>query len=324
MASRGASIVMLAVLATLVGASTRASQDSRDPRDASSAPARLAVRVDGAWRTWWRADSAPARWDDRAPALAPHLRWRAAGAGVAWAELELAGAGEAWRTRLGVARIDPSRTRLALDTAWTAAGDAAWRVDRLGTDARLAGVRLAVNAGQFIETLPWGWVVLDGAPFLPPGRGPLVSTLAIDELGAVHWRHGGALPVGLRSRPRWAFQSYPTLLAEGAVPPALRGLVEPAPDLAHRDARMALGRLDDGRIVVALTRWDAAGRALGAVPFGLTVPEIAAVMGALGARDAMLLDGGISGQLALRDDMGVVHAWRGLRAVPLAFVVRDR
>jgi exopolysaccharide biosynthesis protein len=37
------------------------------------------------------------------------------------------------------------------------------------------------------------------------------------------------------------------------------------------------------------------------LPFGLTTPEVAAVMGALGARRAVLLDGGISSQLLIRE-----------------------
>src|ERR1041385_6645590 len=56
------------------------------------------------------------------------------------------------------------------------------------------------------------------------------------------------------------------------------------------------------------------------VPFGLTVPEIAGVMGALGAQHAMLLDGGISAQLTVTDSSGRARAWKGLRRVPLALV----
>jgi phosphodiester glycosidase len=56
------------------------------------------------------------------------------------------------------------------------------------------------------------------------------------------------------------------------------------------------------------------------LPFGLTTPEMAALMGALGCRHAMLLDGGISSQLRLRDDDGTVHRWTGLRRVPLGLV----
>jgi len=124
-----------------------------------------------------------------------------------------------------------------------------------------------------------------------------------------------------RGTAREAFQSYPMLLHEGAVPAPLlesgRGV-----DLGHRDARLALGTLPDGRLIVALTRFDALGGVLGRVPFGLTSPEMAAVMGALGCREALLLDGGISGQLLLRDAEGAAHVWSGIRRVPLGLVGR--
>jgi hypothetical protein len=46
--------------------------------------------------------------------------------------------------------------------------------------------------------------------------------------------------------------------------------------------------------------------------------------GVLGARDAVMLDGGISGQLLLRDASGATHAWHGSRKVPLALVGAPR
>ena len=111
------------------------------------------------------------------------------------------------------------------------------------------------------------------------------------------------------------------LLQAGLVPLPLReaGM---GVDLAHRDSRLALGTLADGRVVVALTRFDAFGESLGRVPFGLTTPEMAAVMGGLGCRDALLLDGGISGQLMVRTAEGSVRSWRGTRSVPLGLVGR--
>jgi Phosphodiester glycosidase len=63
---------------------------------------------------------------------------------------------------------------------------------------------------------------------------------------------------------------------------------------------------------------------LGRVPFGLTAEEMAAVMGALGCRDALLLDGGISGQLLLREAGGSVRTWPGTRSVPLGLVARSK
>jgi hypothetical protein len=46
-------------------------------------------------------------------------------------------------------------------------------------------------------------------------------------------------------------------------------------------------------------------------------------MGALGARRALLLDGGISGQLLVREE-GRTRSWAGLRKVPLGLVVLPR
>jgi hypothetical protein len=43
-------------------------------------------------------------------------------------------------------------------------------------------------------------------------------------------------------------------------------------------------------------------------------------MGALGATQAVALDGGISGQMLIRDAEGA-HTWRGLRKVPMALAV---
>ncbi len=69
---------------------------------------------------------------------------------------------------------------------------------------------------------------------------------------------------------------------------------------------------------------DAVGGVLGRVPLGLTVPEMAALMGALGARRAVLLDGGLSAQLLVRDGAGTAQAWPGTRKVPLGLVALPR
>ncbi len=95
-------------------------------------------------------------------------------------------------------------------------------------------------------------------------------------------------------------------------------------DLAHRDSRVAIGELRDGRILIAITRFNALGDAAAKIPFGLTVPEVAALMGALGCRRAVSLDGGISGQLAVREAGGVVRRWTAWRYVPLGLLVMPR
>jgi hypothetical protein len=284
-----------------------------ESRDAGQA---LAVRDGGRWMIWWRAGSAPSRWEGAAP-LARHVAWRAGAEGVEWGELELRGASEAWRTRLVVVRLNPRQVALSLAPAFTE--DRMWTVgDAAG------GAALALDAGQFRNRLPWGWVVTAGREVLPPQYAPLAGAVVIGGDGAVRVVPPDSVEAERRrGTAREAFQSYPMLLQDGAVPAALRldGL---GVNLSHRDARLALGTLPDGRVLVALTRFDALGEGLGRVPLGLTSPEMAAVMGALGARDALLLDGGISGQLRLRDGDGSTRTWPGIRSVPLGLVGRSR
>ena len=275
---------------------------------------RLAVREGTVWREWWNSASAQERYADARATLARRLRWRDGAAGTAWGELALAGVGEAWRTRLIVVRVDPRRVRLTLDTAFVD-GNAAWSLDRAGATAVAA-----VNAGQFVRSMPWGWVLLDGAQFLRPSVAPLVSTFTVTAGGAVRLAHA---TVPDSAGVRWAFQSYPTLLNAGSVPHQLRE-AGCGVDVAHRDARLALGLDGEGRLLIAMTRFDAIGSAFDRVPFGLTTPEMAAVMGALGAVDAVLLDGGISAQLLVRDAAGNAHRWPGVRNVPLALVAHQR
>jgi hypothetical protein len=80
----------------------------------------------------------------------------------------------------------------------------------------------------------------------------------------------------------------------------------------------------DGRVLVALTRFEGLWGALSVLPFGFTTPEMAAVIGALGATRAVLLDGGISGQLRVRERDGGAREWDALRKVPLGLLVSPR
>ncbi len=284
---------------------------------ASGRPAdALAVRDGPGWLTWWRADHAPARWSDAAP-LAGRVAWHPGAGGMEWGELQLRGASEAWRTRVVVVRLNPRRLELSLVPAFTRGGR--WTVAEASRDAALA-----LDAGQFRGSLPWGWVVTGGHEMLAPQYAPLAGAVVLDDSGALRVVAPDRVAAERASgTAREAFQSYPMLLRDGVVPEALlqpgRGV-----DLVHRDARLALGTLADGRVVIALTRFDLLGPSLGRVPFGLTSPEMAAVMGALGCRQALLLDGGISGQLLVREAGGQPRTWPGARGVPLGLIGRAR
>jgi exopolysaccharide biosynthesis protein len=245
-----------------------------------------------------------------------------------WGELEVSGPSEAWRTTVIAARIDPSRVALRLEARIADGGaTAAWTVDSA------ADALLAVNAGQFAGARPWGWVVHGGREASAPAYGPLSSALVVDASGAAHLLDFAEIAAARAADADGtvveAVQSYPALLVgDGEVPAALRmdrGAPEPAAriDRTHRDGRLALGILRDGRLLLVLTRFGALGGAASTAPLGLTVPELAAVMGALGSRRAVALDGGLSSQLLIRDGR-TTRAWRGWRRVPIGLVVRGR
>jgi len=279
----------------------------------------LSVRVNGAWREWWQSDRAPARWTRPAATLSSAIRWRAASPGIEWGDAELSAPGEGWRTKLVVVRIDAARHRFALQLGQGSNFDPNWSVDSAGDSALVA-----VNAGQFSRMLPWGWLVSDGRELTRPGSGSLSMAVVFDSSGAIRFVAADSIEAE-RSRGHVAnaFQSYPALLTgDGEVPTLLRS-TGPSPliDLAHRDSRVAIGELRDGRILIAMTRFNALGDAAAKVPFGLTVPEMSALMGGLGCRRAVSLDGGISGQLAVRESSGGVRKWTAWRFVPLGLLV---
>jgi hypothetical protein len=309
------------LLALLVAAPSPMAAGRARPTNSALPPSALAVPAGDGWHEWWRASRAPLRWSAPLPAVADAVTWRPLQPGLEWGELRLAGSGEAWRLRVIVARLDPRRFTFAVHADVDASGMAGpWSVK-----VAPAGAALALDAGQFDASGPWGWVVHQGIEIRPPGAGPLAPAFAVDTAGRVRLVPPDSIAIVRRAGGVVeAFQSYPMLLVgDGEVPRQLadtgRGV-----DLLHRDSRLALGVLRDGRILVALTRFEGLGGVLEQLPFGPTVPEMAAIMGALGCRSAVLLDGGISGQLLVRDHAGEVHEWLGMRDVPLGFIAVPR
>jgi len=277
-------------------------------------PAELTLLHRGERTVVWRAGDAGALWAQGDTILAGRAEWRRVQEGVEWAELELEGRVEARRTRVVAVRFDPARVRLELQNGMGPGGGVpTWAVSRAPDNALVA-----LNAGQFLGHGAWGWVVHDGIEYRPPGTGPLALAVVVDSSGGVHFwddrelalRRGGGL-AGVRE----AFQSYPALIRDGVMVPGTGTRV------GHRDARIAIGADAGGRVVIALSRFDALGEALGVLPFGLTVSETAAVMASLGCRTAVALDGGISAQLMVRDPRSGPRTWPGLRAVPLGLAV---
>ena len=242
--------------------------------------------------------------------------WQPVHTGVWQREVQMAPRGALSVVRAIAIRIDPSVTQFALDTATRAYGTrGGWTIDRMPAEAVVA-----LNTGQFRGGAPWGWLVRDGIETQPPGSGSVAMAFVVDSAGTPTLTEPGDIPA-VRGRARLAFQSYPALLiGDGDLPRELREAGRGV-DLEHRDSRLAIGIHRDGSIVLVLTRYTGLGGTAPTLPWGPTVVEMADFMKSLGCRRAMLLDGGISSQLALRLAGGSVKRWTNWRAVPLGMVV---
>jgi uncharacterized protein YigE (DUF2233 family) len=275
----------------------------------------LAVWRDGAWVTWYDDARAPARWDAPLEMLSGAVTWSATAPGVEMGRLRLSGSGEAWRVGVVLLRIDPTKVRWRLRWGTTESARKNWAIEAADTSALVS-----LNAGMFTGLGPFGWTVVDGEERGVAASGALAPAFVVDSAGVAALVPAESL--WTRSRQggvALAFQSYPELLhGEGDVPPMLRAGAT-AIDLTHRDARLAIGQLRDGKWLIALTRFEGAGGALSFLPFGLTVPEMSALMGALGCRRAVSLDGGVSAQLRVGKER-----WPGLRKVALGLEVLPR
>jgi len=244
--------------------------------------------------------------------------WQSVRPGVWQTEFPFAKDGPLAYVRVVALRLDPAVVDFRLHSATGEYGvRSAWSVDSLP----LTGVA-AFNTGHFRGVRPWGWLVMDGVETQAPGSGPLAMAFVVDSSGRPALVTGAELP-RMRGRVRIAFQSYPALLVDGELPWHLqaegRGV-----NLEHNDSRLALCIDKTGSVIVAITRFAGLGRKGETFPFGPTIADMVPLMRSLGCRRAMLLDGGISSQLAVRNASGELNRWSNWRMVPLGLVVTPR
>ena len=244
------------------------------------------------------------------------VQWEERLRGMEWGTVELPAIGIMTRVKAIVVRLDPARVRFQLAGEPAPAGPPhRWTIADAPSDAVVA-----LNAGQFSAARPWGWLVRDGVEVQPPGAGPLAPALAADSSGRLRFVPADSIDaVRAAGTTVLAFQSYPTLLEQDGRLPAAVEAPGRGVDLQHRDSRLAIGETDDGMLLFVLTRFDGLGGLFEELPVGLTTPEMAALMRRLGARRAVLLDGGVSSQLAL-NLTGQRHAWPGYRRVPIGLI----
>lgn len=252
-------------------------------------------------------------------AAAVGLLWQAVAPGARQASTPMAKRGPLATVRATMLRLDPDQVRFELQRATRDSGlRGAWTVDSLPPDGIAAW-----NAGQFTGPAPWGWLVRDAHEEQPPGPGTLGMAFVVDDAGRVTLVSAREL-AARRPKARLAFQSYPALLeADGRLPWELRAEGRGV-KLDARDSRLAIGVLASGEVLLVLTRFTGLGEAGETLPWGPTAPEMAAWMRAHGCRRAMMLDGGLSSQMAVRRATGEVEQWPNLRPVPLGMVVRRR
>jgi hypothetical protein len=221
--------------------------------------------------------------------------------------------------RLIVVQLEPRAFQWSLDVQ---------RINGVLQPWSLAGVAdsvsIALNAGQFTDDGPWGWLVHEGRERQPPGDGSLAGGVTVHRDGAVRLHDAAALAAVRRdSTVVEAWQSFPTLLDATARVPAALCAARDGVDPLHRDIRFAIGTDARGRVWLVLSRLDTDVPLADRTPVGPTTREMATAMRALGATRAVLLDGGLSAQLLVRGD-ALTRRWRGLRAVPLGLVLVRR
>lgn len=260
-------------------------------------------------------EAAPPKWRAGLPL---QLAWRSVAPGIEQADLTVHLTRQLWGLRVHLVRIAPRQVRFALTSRTRDSGlRGNWTLRDAPADAIVA-----CNAGQFRGGTPWGWQVLEGRERAEPGAGPLSMAFVVDSAGGARLVSADSIAaVRADGGIALAFQSYPALLRGGQVP---RELLTPGfgVDTQHHDSRLALGITRGGHVLLALTRLDGPGPVAG-LPTGPTTPQMSTVMGALDCLDSVLLDGGMSGQLRVHGAHGT-RAWPGLRAVPLALLVRAR
>lgn len=276
-----------------------------------TAPARLELRSGGQWMAWRAFE--PGAVAARDSTLARVIAWRDSEPGLRLGAFEVRSVGRAFsENRVALLEIDPTRFRFALAAApgWQRRTADAWMRD--------TSLVATVNTGLFRDDgTPQGLVVLDGDRRSAPASW-LDVVVAIEEgslrlTGVQEARslHGGAS----------AFQTLPWLVRDGRVAFSASSGIRLSH--THRDRRLTLCLGDDGLVRILLSNFEVFGRTAGRIPIGLTIPEQAIIASAVGCRDAVALDGGISAQVVVRVGPQL-HRMPGWRRVPLMLLVRRR
>lgn len=246
---------------------------------------------------------------------APRLTWR--GDVVQWTEWPVQLATTGVKVRVMIVKVPPKRLQFALAVHRVGNLMAPWSIAHAPADAAVA-----INAGQFTDSGPWGWVVHRTRELQPPGTGALAGAFVVDTSGHAHLLTAGEIGQWRTPlRAVEAVQSYPMLLDDNGRPPNALCNAASGLDLSHRDTRLAVGMTAGGEVLFVLSQFEIPGGIATRIPIGPTTPEMAEIMRRLGAVRALMLDGGLSAQMLVRSATDSAK-WPGLRDVPLALIGR--
>jgi len=246
----------------------------------------LEWRSGSAWTPVARADARRRRWAPEHAFLTPE--WDTIAPGLDVADLALRRPPNPLEVDVFLARVDPSAWRFRV---W---GTPDFAPGAVGELAARAGLMLAVNASYFSDDGPLGLVVSDGAARGRQGRNRAAHFL-VGPAASGPAREGGAPRIvnqkGAALGPLvQGFQGFPAVMTGGETYSYLRyggrGF-----DVWRVDRRTAACTDRGGRVLLLVTD---------TLTNGLSLAELATVLGGLGCVDAMAFDGGSSTGMALR------------------------
>lgn len=300
-AFRWGGLVVLAAILALLAASDLARDVARGLGQWAAGVGTLEWRAATGWTPVTRTDARRRTWGPEHAFLAPV--WTGVAPGLELSDLALRRPPNPLEVDVLLARVDPARWRFRV---WGRPDFAPAPVDAL---AREAGLALAVNASYFSDDGPLGLVVSDGASrgrqgknraahfVVPVGGGPRI----VNQKGA---------PLGKLAQ---GFQGFPSVMTAGQTFAYLRhggrGF-----DIGEVDRRSAACLDRAGRVVFLVTD---------TVTNGLSLDELATVLGGLGCVDAMGFDGGSSTGFALHVG-GTRRVVPNLAPVPVVVGVEAR